>query len=296
MDIALVVTAFSFAAAFLFFLKAVPGLSGLLRRLAVPRETSGAGDRETRKNFYSFFVLRPLLRRPACYSARLPLEEYRRGIKTRFEQAGFPEDVRADEFIAFKALTALALLFLGLVVLRLNPALGIVLFGTGFFLPDFQLKGVAEKRARRIFRELPYVLDLLSLSVNAGLDFGAALAQVADDRVAPVLSGELKSMLQEIQLGKPRADALKSMARRLNHQEVSTFVSALVQADRLGVGLAEALERQAAQMRVKRFQMAEKMAAEAPIKMLFPLIIFIFPGVFIVLLGPVLMRMAAGLF
>jgi tight adherence protein C len=296
MDTKLIIFGLVFVTVFLLFWKVLPLMTGFLKKLAVPVDMEDEKEKELKKSFYMLHKSRPLLKILVPRISRIQLGEYRMDVQKKLLLAGLPEDITPDDFIAFKILTAVIIAAAGSLLIRGNMVFAVVSLGFGFFVPDFQLKGITEKRTRKIFRELPYVLDLLSLSVSAGLDFGAALAQVGDEKVAPVLSKEINLTLQEIRLGKSRADALKSMAKRLNHAEVSAFVSAMIQSDRLGVGLAETLERQSSQMRIKRFQMAEKLAAEAPIKMLFPMMIFIFPGVLIVLLGPILLRMMAGLF
>jgi tight adherence protein C len=142
-----------------------------------------------------------------------------------------------------------------------------------------------------IQRALPYVLDLLTLSVEAGLDFMTAIKRILDYRAMDPLGEELLRMFREVQIGKTRREAMRNMADRAMHPDLNGVVHSLVQADELGVSIGSILRIQADQMRQKRFMRAEKLAQEAPVKMLFPLIFFIFPAVFVVLLGPVLLEL-----
>ena len=134
------------------------------------------------------------------------------------------------------------------------------------------------------------MLDLLTLSVEAGLDFMNAMQRIVERGKIDALGEELLRVLREIQLGKTRRNALKDMSERVDQADLRSVMNALVQADELGVGIASILRIQADQMRQRRFERAEKMANEAPVKMLFPLVAFIFPAVFLVLLGPIILQ------
>ena len=162
----------------------------------------------------------------------------------------------------------------------------------GFFLPDLLLYNVAVKRQEQLRRGLADALDMLTVCVEAGQGFDAALMQVARSTTGPV-AGEFTRALQEIQLGKPRGEAFGSMARRNNVVELRTFVTALVQADRLGLPIGGVLREQAQQMRLIRRQVAEEKAMKVPVKILFPLLLCIFPALFIVIIGPAGIRMVA---
>jgi tight adherence protein C len=157
--------------------------------------------------------------------------------------------------------------------------------------PSAWLRGAIRQRHRAFERALPFVLDLLTLSVEAGLDFMTGLKRILDHRAMDPLGEELLRTLREVQVGKTRREALRMLGHRAQHPDLSAVVNALVQADELGVSLGAILRIQADQMRVRRFQRAEKLAQEAPVKLLFPLVAFIFPAVFIVLLGPVLLEL-----
>jgi tight adherence protein C len=137
---------------------------------------------------------------------------------------------------------------------------------------------------------LPYALDLLTLSVEAGLDFTAALARLVPKLRGTALAAEFGAMLRDIQLGKPRTEALRDMADRISMNEVNSFAAALIQADELGASIGVVLRVQADQMRNDRSNRAEKKAMEAPVKILFPLIACIFPTVFLIIFAPILIK------
>ena len=156
-------------------------------------------------------------------------------------------------------------------------------------LPDMYLNLCRRQRSESILKSLPDVLDLLSVSVEAGLGFDAALQKVVEKSQGP-LADEFDTALNEIRMGKPRREALRDMARRVEVDDVSTFVGAVVQADTLGVSISNVLAVQAEQVRQKRRQRAEEKAQKAPVKILIPMLFFIFPTIFIVLLGPALLQ------
>jgi tight adherence protein C len=160
----------------------------------------------------------------------------------------------------------------------------------GFFLPIIWLRDVLFARHQQMRKKLPYALDLLTLGVEAGLDFTAALQRIVQKLGENPLSEEFAIMLNEILMGKNRADALRDLGDRNNLMELTSVVSALVQADELGASLAPVLRIQAAQMRVRRAQRAEEQAMKAPVKILFPLVLCIFPATFIIILGPVAIK------
>ena len=164
----------------------------------------------------------------------------------------------------------------------------------GWLIPDFGLKAKSDRRQVQIQKSLPDTLDLLCVSVEAGLGFDAAVAKVVEKSTGP-LAEEFGRLLQEIRMGKPRRAALKDMAHRSQVEDLSTFITAIIQADQLGVSIGNVLNIQSQEMRRKRRQRAEEAAMKAPIKMLFPLIFFIFPALFVVLLGPALIQIMEAL-
>jgi tight adherence protein C len=167
----------------------------------------------------------------------------------------------------------------------------LVLFALLYIQPVRWLKTEVKRRHRSIERALPFVLDLLTLSVEAGLDFITALKRIIERRTVDPLGEEMIRAMREMQVGRTRKEALRDMAERANQSDLKSVVSSLVQADELGVSIGSILRIQADQMRVRRFQRAEKLGNEAPVKLLFPLVCFIFPAVFMVLLGPIMIEM-----
>lgn len=201
--------------------------------------------------------------------------------------AGMPYGLDAEGLVVLKYafMCALALAGLFLANVTAAAALGIV----GYLVPDIMLNAWKNERQNKILKDLPDILDMLSVSVEAGLGFDAALQRVVEKIKGP-LSEEFRQALNEIKLGKPRREALKDLAVRVEVDDVSTFISSLIQADQLGVSIANVLRVQADQVREKRRQRAEEKAQKAPIKILIPLVFFIFPAIFVILLGPALIQ------
>ncbi|MGZ4742221.1 MAG: type II secretion system F family protein, partial [Oryzihumus sp.] len=156
-------------------------------------------------------------------------------------------------------------------------------------LPDLLIKNLAQRRQEQTSKSLADALDMLSVCVEAGQGFDAALLQVARNVDGPI-SGEFARVLSEIQIGKSRGEAFSAMAARTKVTEVRTFVTALVQADRLGLPIAAVLREQSVQMRLVRRQRAEEKAQKIPVKILFPMLLCIFPALFIVIIGPGVIR------
>jgi tight adherence protein C len=158
----------------------------------------------------------------------------------------------------------------------------------GFFLPILWLRSKIRNRQTQIVRSLPDALDLLTITVEAGMGFDGAIQKVAE-KWDNQLSKGFNKVTQEMRLGISRREALKNMDRTMGVPDVTTFVAAIIQAEQLGVSIAKILRVQSEQMRVKRRQRAEEMANKAPIKMLFPMVFLIFPALFIILLGPAIL-------
>jgi tight adherence protein C len=155
----------------------------------------------------------------------------------------------------------------------------------GRYLPDVWLNNKIKGRQKELRLALPNALDLLTISVEAGLGFDAAIGRLVE-KFHNALSDEFAQVLNEIRLGRPRLEALDDMGRRSGVEELHTFIQALIQSEQLGVGIAKVLRIQSEEMRRRRRQRAEEQAAQAPLKMLFPMIGCIFPTLFIVLMGP----------
>jgi tight adherence protein C len=189
----------------------------------------------------------------------------------------------------FAAVTFLVIILLfqeasGLPLLLTLPLLTFV----GFLLPFAMVRRAARRRQREIWRALPSSLDLLTTCVEAGLSLDFALQRVSDRYRGP-LSDEITRALREMGLGKPRREALHDMTVRIDLPDISTFINSLLQAEALGTSVGQVLRVQAAQMRLKRRQHAEEIARRAPVKMVFPLVLFLMPSLFIVTLGPVIL-------
>jgi tight adherence protein C len=176
-----------------------------------------------------------------------------------------------------------------------HPMMIVVLALLFSFLPDFLLKDMVTKRQRAIVRALPFSVDLLTLVVEAGLDFSQGIQRVVERGPEGPLRDELSLMIREIRLGSTRSEGLRSLAKRCGVPEVSSFTSVLVQADRLGASIGPVLRAQADAMRSERFQRAEKAGARASSLVLMPLVIFILPAALLVIVGPVLLRFVYGI-
>ena len=239
-------------------------------------------------------TMRPLMRRLSGLGARLTSRERIGRTESKLAEAGYPYGLRTVDFLGLKVVSALvvgglAFLLFGLVVG--GPSTGIIIGGgglmVGFFVPDFWLTRRIKSRQKAILLSIPDVLDLLTISVKAGLGFDAALGKVVEKSEGP-LSDEFRRALAEVRIGKARRDALRELVARTNVPALTNFIGAIIQAESLGVAIANVLEVQSEQLRIERRQRAEEMAAKAPIKMLFPLVGCIFPSMFIVILGPAL--------
>jgi tight adherence protein C len=246
---------------------------------------------------FSERVLIPLLEGLADLAKRINPQGGMENVQHQLDLAGNPYGWSPTQFLGFRFLAALLLGGLGVVVLILAKGMalprrlvltGIMAVG-GYYLPSLWLRSKTSSRQREIARSLPDALDLLTICVEAGLGFDGAIARVAE-KWDDALSKEFRRVLQEVQLGKLRREALRGMSNRIEVQEVSTFVAAIVQAEELGVSIAKVLRIQADEMRRRRRQRAEELARQAPIKMLPAIAFLIFPAIFVVLLGPAVIQ------
>jgi pilus assembly protein TadC len=198
--------------------------------------------------------------------------------------------ITVEEFFLIKEFLIGVFLFLAI---KLNGNGDFFMFSVlmsiavGYMVPELWLKARIKKIKEEMLRYLPDTVDLLGLCVNAGLDFMMALKYVVEKSAQTVMIDELKNMLQEINVGKPRRDALRDLARKYELPDLSTFSRTLIQADRMGTSVVEALNILSEDMREARFRRGEAMALKAPLKMLVPLLFFIFPVVAILVAGPV---------
>lgn len=237
-------------------------------------------------------VVNPTMARFSSLGRRFTPDERGGAIRRKLELAGSPAGWDVDRILAFKVigLLTLALVALGVSLAFGAPVLSVIVITAlaavgGWFIPNVALYQTAYNRSERIRRELPDALDLLSISVEAGLGFDAALAQVAKNTEGP-LAEEFFRVLQEMQIGTGRSDAMRALGERTDVAELRGFVTAMVQADAFGIPIANVLRVQAREMRIKRSQRAEELAEKVPVKILFPLIFCILPALFIVILGP----------
>ncbi len=220
-----------------------------------------------------------------------PLDMYGR-VNRKLVLAGNPPGLDAERIVAFKVVGAIAGIVGGIVLTTLFSLSGPVLIVTiallgalGYLLPSMQVSLSAASRQREIQRQLPDVMDLLTISVEAGLGFDAALSQVTKNVPGP-LAEEMSRLLQEIQIGVGRADAFRHLGERTSVPELQSFVLSMIQADLFGVSIANVLRAQSRELRQKRRQRAEEIAQKIPVKLLFPMIFLVMPAMFIVLIGP----------
>ena len=223
------------------------------------------------------------------------------GIEERLQRAGNPHNKKPGDFLVSSAVTAVIALvgmwgllrFLGLPPDR-AATLAVAAAAVVGYLPWLSLGRVVSRRQKAIRRSLPDIMDLLIVSVQAGLSFDIALLRVVE-KFKGTVSDEFGRSLREMQLGKSRRDALKDMAGRVGVHELEQMVNAVVQAEQLGVGISSVLELQSDMVREKRQQIIEEQAMKAPVKMLFPMIFFIFPAIFVVILGPAVLNIMKAL-
>ena len=240
-------------------------------------------------------VLNPLGNRLAKWTLRLHPKTTVDGVSTRLLAAGLT--ISPNTFLAFKSgLSIVGLVagaFFGGAITGPGGVLlfAIALAGFGFIAPDFFVSHKARARKERIRAELPDALDLMAVSVEAGMGFDGAIVKLTEHMAGP-LADEFALTLSEIRIGESRQDALKKLSARAGTQELSSFVRAIIQADQLGISLGRILRVQATDSRLKRQAAAEEKAMKAPIKMLFPTVLFIFPAMFLVILGPAFLNLS----
>jgi tight adherence protein C len=267
---------------------------GVNRSIAVLEALTSA-PAELKKDIDAPFadrVLLPLLARAQGLGKRLTPEDANERIHEKLELAGNPPGWTVDRVSAGKVVCFFGALGLSLVLalamgLSFLPTLVVVVGASvlGYLAPNFYLYQRAYDRAEKLQRSLPDAIDLLTISVESGLGFDAAVAQVARNTQGP-LAEEFARMLQEMQIGRGRAEALRSLAERTNLPDLRSFVSAMVQADSFGIPVAQVLRVQSSEIRVKKRQWAEEAAQKVPVKILIPLIFCILPCLFIAVLGP----------
>jgi tight adherence protein C len=274
--------------------QATDSITERLAELGMPEEPMTLEEIEMSQRFYERIVL-PFFNRVGQVAARFTPQATLESAKQRLETAGNPMRMDPAFFLSLRFIVAV---FFGGVVFFVflttgrnwlqGLGLSALFMVIGFMFPNLWLTGRIRARQKSIFRAMPDALDLLTICVEAGLGFDAAMAKV-NEKWDDDLALEFGRVLQEIRLGKIRRDALRDMAERLDVSEFTSFVAAVIQSEQLGVSMAKVLRIQSDQMRVRRRQMAEEEAHRAPIKMIFPIALLIFPSILLILLGPAAM-------
>jgi tight adherence protein C len=257
-------------------------------RHEVARNELGARDR----------LLVPILHRTRNLGERLSPSGATQRLARLLDEAGNPSGWTTESLMGAKGAGLIGGLLLGLLIggFSLRGLIWCLVLAAGiFFLPDLLVYNMGLRRQEEMRRGLADALDMLTVCVEAGQGFNAALMQVARSVRGPV-AGEFARVLSEIQIGRSRADAFAAMGERTKVPEIRTFVSALVQADRLGLPIANVLREQAKEMRVARRQHAEERAQKVPVKIIFPVLLCIFPSIFVVILGPAVIRIIGVFF
>jgi tight adherence protein C len=266
--------------------------------LARARRYGGASVRESElTKDVTNRLLAPTVRRLAALVTALPMTQNPDLIRRRLIAAGLGHRLTPTHFLAIKGGGIVASIFFGIFLASagLLPVGNGLIFGIvggalAFLLPDFVVGRMVRTRRANMLIQLPEVLDLLTVSVEAGLGFDGALARITERSKGPLLE-ELSIVLHEMRIGESRIQALKNFAERLDMPETTSFARSIIQAEQLGMALGRILRVQASDSRQKRQMWAEEKAMKAPIKMLFPTVIFIFPAMFIVILGPAMLQL-----
>jgi tight adherence protein C len=238
-------------------------------------------------------TIRPLAGRFAGTASRFTSQSFTAQTEKRMALAGNPGDMRVTEWLGIKAISSIAFsigfFLVALFILQAQFLVAIVAavvgVAFGYIAPEFWLGRRIRARQKAILLQIPDALDLLTISVRAGLGFDAALGKVVEKMRGPLID-EYRRALAEVRVGKARREALRDIIPRTEVQALTNFIGAVIQAEQLGVAISKVLQVQSEQLRIERRQRAEEMAAKAPIKMLFPLVGCIFPSLFIVILGP----------
>lgn len=265
------------------------------RQLAAVRATRVGGAPVLAAEDVSFAdrVVVPVFGLASRLARRLTPSGFVGSLQHKLDVAGNPSSMTPERVLSLKGFGLVLGGLFGLVVGSggLAVVLAVAFGAAAFYVPDLLVYNLGLKRQEQIGRTLPDAMDLLTISVEAGLGFDSALSQVARNTEGP-LAGEFMRVLQEMQIGKSRGDAFRALAERTSVPELRAFVSSLVQADAFGIPIANVLREQSKELRVKRRQKAEEKAQKVPVKIMVPLVLFIFPVIFIVILGPA----AAGYF
>jgi tight adherence protein C len=299
----IVAAAFAFAsvtslAMYFLGIKREPSVKDRLEQIADLRRVPTEREQELSRPLVER-IFGPVATKVAGFVVSITPKNVMEAAKLKLDSIGNPWKMSAGDYVILRVVTLL-ILPLGVFLITNKIGLGkaflfaLVAAALGWVVPETMMQSKAKHRGKEIQRDLPDILDLLTVSVEAGLGFDAALVKVVERKKGP-LADEFGIVLREIRVGKPRKDALRELSERVTVDDITSLVSAVIQADQLGVGISNILRIQAEQVRTKRRQQAEEAAMKAPIKMLFPLVFFIFPTLFVVLLGPAIIQIAETL-
>lgn len=261
-----------------------------------------SGDEPVKSKNAIINICRPLVHQFTLqYAAKIKSDSYRKKVRSLIKVGGLSSEMNEDEFIGLQIFLGLAMPIF-LLIMNFSLDLGFstpMLIGlgfVGFFMPQMHCNASKKQRELSVRADLPFFIDLLALSVEAGLDFFGAIQKIIDkvDGQGSVLAEELKIVLQDIKVGSSKTDALKELANRLDMQEMTSFVAVLIDAESTGASISQVLKDQSIQMRLERFVRAEKAGARASQMIMIPLMIFIIPAVFIMVFGPVAVNMMYG--
>lgn len=236
-----------------------------------------------------FKLLYPFMPLGRRLSEGKSFDSWHKSAEAKLAMSGYSNVMTPADFTGLRIVFILAALILASVgVFTAHPGACLLVAALLTFYPNVWINTVIKKRHTSIMRALPNVLDLLTLSVESGKDLVSSLHDILERRPMDDLGEELLYTFQEIQFGRKRSDALRAMAQRVRQVDLTATLNSIVQAEELGVGIAQLLRIQGDTQRAKRFTMAEKLANEAPVKIIIPVVLFILPAVFIILMGPLL--------
>lgn len=270
----------------------------VLAAMMAVRDESDPDQVDTYSEGPLYKLLLPLIQYFAKVASRMRgLDRTRRDMDLRLVRAGKSLTTTSDEFLGFTFVCGILGAGVGLYLQWLMDAplqVIVALALLAMMLPNLSLRDAIKKRQAQILKILPYTLDLLCLAVEAGLDFTAALNRIGEKLGKNPFREEIRLLSRDLAMGKTRAEALRDLEKRIGLEDLTSVVSALVQADELGASLGPTLRIQSAELQRRRFQRAEKKAMQAPVLMLIPLVLFIFPLVFMVIFGPMALRILYG--
>ncbi len=235
------------------------------------------------------------------HALKVRSESYRKKVRSLIKTGGLSSEINEDEFIGLQILWGIMFPIFVLILnfaleMGLSPVMLVGLGAMGFYLPQIHAKGTKKKRELSVRADLPFYIDLLALSVEAGLDFFSAIQKIVDKAAGTdsVLAEEFSIVLRDIKIGSSKSDALREMAERLDMPEITSFVAVLIDAESTGASISQVLKDQSVQMRLERFVRAEKAGAQASQLILIPLMLFILPAVFIMVFGPMALSFMYG--